>query len=84
MFVHINSGEGVNQGFYHIEFDDGGTVLFQTPPGEVSGLAIGDRKYNIKGKSYIIDPKNQLFCTIAFEDESSIFSQNRWQFSDQM
>lgn len=66
VYVHLNSGEGVNEGFSTIEFDDGGRVVFQTAPGEVSGLAVGDRKFRFKGKTYIMDPKNRLFCAINF------------------
>ncbi len=33
VYIHLNSGDGVNEGFYHIEFDDGTKVLFQTAPG---------------------------------------------------
>jgi hypothetical protein len=46
--IHLNSGNGINLGFYHIVFDNGEEVCFQTPPGEMSGLAMGDRKYHIK------------------------------------
>jgi hypothetical protein len=84
VYVHLNSGDGINEGFYTIEFDDGTKVIFQTCPGELSGLAVGDRKFKFKGKSYIVDPRHRLFCAINFEDESGMFSKNKWQFSDQM
>ena len=51
----MNSGEGINAGFYIIEFDDGQTVRFQTPPGELNGLTMGDRGFAIKGKGYCLD-----------------------------
>jgi len=50
----------------------------------VCGLAVGDRKYRIKGKTFVIDAKNRLFCSINFEDQSGLFSKNKWKFSDQM
>ncbi len=59
-------------------------MLFQTCPGELSGLAMGERKFRFNGKSYIIDAKNRLFCSLNFEDESGMFSKNKWQFVDQM
>lgn len=58
----MNSGEGINQGLYNITFDDGGVVKFQTPNGELSGLNVGDRRFNFKGKGYYFDERNQLFC----------------------
>ncbi len=29
----MNSGDGINEGFYRVIFDDGHEILFQTPPG---------------------------------------------------
>ncbi len=82
--MHLNSGEGVNEGFYTIHFDDGGKVVYQTAPGEVSGLVVGNRKFRFKGKTFIVDAKNRLFCAINFEDETSgIFSKSKWKFTDQ-
>ena len=54
VYIHLNSGEGVNEGFYTVEFDNGDKIIFQTAPGEVSGLAVGDRKYRIKGKMIVL------------------------------
>jgi hypothetical protein len=48
--VHVNSGCGINDGVFKIEFDDGMEVCYITPGGEVSGLAYGSRKFNIIGK----------------------------------
>lgn len=31
-----------------------------------------------------MDSKNKLFCALNFEDDSGIFSKNKWQFCDQM
>jgi hypothetical protein len=84
VYIHLNSGEGVNEGVYTIEFDDGQKVLFETAPGEVSGLAVGDRKYRIKGKMMVLDPQNRFCSVVSFEDESGLFSAKKWHFSDQM
>ena len=46
----VNSGCGINDGIYRVSFDDGTDVCFITPGGEVSGLAYGDRKFNVVGK----------------------------------
>ena len=84
VYIHLNSAEGVNQGLYTIEFDNGEKVLFQTAPGEVIGLAVGDLKYRIKGKMTVIDIKNRLYSIIGFEDQAGIFSSKKWEMSDQM
>ena len=84
VYVHLNSGEGVNEGLYTIEFSDGEKIFFPTAPGEVSGLAVGDRKYRIKGKMLVISPKSKLCSVVSFEDESGIFSSKKWVFCDQM
>lgn len=41
-------------------------MAYQTAPGEVSGLTVGDRKFRFKGKTYVIDAKNRLFCAVNF------------------
>ena len=46
--IHMNSADGLNLGWYHVLFDDGQEICFQTPPAEFSGFAIGDRKFNFK------------------------------------
>jgi len=46
----MNSGCGLTDGVYRIEFDDGTDICFITPGGEVSGLTYGDRKFNLVGK----------------------------------
>lgn len=84
VYVHLNSGEGVNEGLYTIEFDDGEKVFFQTAPGEVSGLAVGDRKYRIKGKMIVVSPRSRLCSVVNFEDDSGFFSSKKWAYSDQM
>ena len=41
-------------------------MVFQTAPGEISGLAVGDRKYKIKGKMIVLDPSNKFCSSINF------------------
>lgn len=48
--LHMNSGCGLTDGVYRIEFDDGTDICFISPGGEVSGLTYGDRKFNLVGK----------------------------------
>ena len=61
--LHVNSADGLNQGFYYIEFDDGQLIGFTTPPGEVSNTTMGgNRKFNFLGKGYYFDVKNQLYA----------------------
>ncbi len=33
VYLHLNSGDGVNEGYYSIVFDDGHVIRFQTAPG---------------------------------------------------
>lgn len=85
VFLHLNSGDGVNLGFYTIEFDDGNIIKLQTAPGELSGLAIGDRKYRYKDRMYVYDAKNCLYSEILFEDpEAGFFSKGKWSHADQI
>lgn len=51
----MNTASGINDGFNHIEFEDGCLVKFNTPPGEMQGIIIGDRKLTLTKKSYYID-----------------------------
>lgn len=46
----VNTGTGTNDGIYKVKFADNNEVCFITAGGEVSGLAHGDRKFNIVGK----------------------------------
>lgn len=79
VFLHLNSGDGVNQGFYSIVFDDGHVIKFQTAPGEVSGFTIGDRKYRFKDKMYVYDKKHSYFSVLNFEDpDAGFFSKSKW------
>lgn len=66
MNIHLNSGDGINIGWYHIVFDDGQEVCFQTPPAEFSGLTLGDRKFQFKDKAYYYDRRNLLYGEMKF------------------
>ena len=80
----MNSGDGVNWGFYHIIFDDGEELLYQSPPGELSGLSFGDRCYNFKSKAYILDMKNGLYGEIRFQDTGGFFGKNKLEYDDEI
>lgn len=60
--MHMNSGDGINEGLYHVVFDDGQEIVFQTPPAEISGLAVGDRRFNYKEKGTYFDLTNLYYC----------------------
>ena len=51
----MNSVSGINEGFNHIEFEDGSKFKISCPPGEMSGLVYGDRKLALAKKSFCID-----------------------------
>lgn len=82
--IHINTADGINKGWYHIVFDDGQQVCFQTPPAEFNGFAIGDRKFNYTKKGYYFDMANNLYSQMNFEDTSGLFSSKKWKFKDQI
>ena len=82
--MHLNSGEGINEGLCHIVFDDDHEILLQTPPGEMSGLAVGDRRFNIKGKGLYIDKKNNYFCEMKFQDDGGFFNKKKRTYLDEL
>ena len=45
---------------------------------------MGDRKFRFRGKTFVVDSKNRLFCAINFEDPSGMFSKSKWEFNDEM
>lgn len=47
-------------------------------------MAVGDRKFRFKGKTFVVDARNRLFCAVNFEDESGMFSKNKWKWEDQV
>ena len=55
----MNSGSGINEGVYKINFEDGTEICFMTPPNEMSGLSYGDRKFNLAGKC-------NSMCNVAY------------------
>ena len=80
----MNSADGVNQGFFHVVFDDGQQILFQTPAGELSGLAVGDRRINLIERGYYVDQKNNLYCEMKFVDDGGFFSKKKRNFIDEL
>lgn len=62
----MNSASGINYGYNHIEFDDGGSLKFNTPFGEMSGIIYGDRQLCLVKKSYYVDEPNRLFCEVQW------------------
>jgi hypothetical protein len=50
MKLNINNGTGSNSGVYRVKYDNGEEICYVCPSGEVSGLAYGDRKFNMVGK----------------------------------
>ncbi len=54
MKLNINSGTGSNSGVYRVKYENGEEICYVCPSGEVSGLAYGDRKFNMVGKGTFI------------------------------
>ena len=80
----MNSGDGINIGWYHIVFDDGQEICFQTPPAEFSGFTMGDRKFQFLEKGYYYDHDNNLYSEMHFQDQSGLFAGNKWKYRDQI
>ncbi len=53
MDLSINSGTGINEGVFTVQFDNGRKFHFTTPAGQLSGLTYGDRKLCLVDKSII-------------------------------
>lgn len=64
--IHLNAADGINLGWYHVVFDDGQEICFQTPPAEFSGFTLGDRKFQFKEKGYYFDNDNNLYGEMKF------------------
>lgn len=49
-----------------MEFDGGHKIDIWSPHTEIKGLMVGERAYNFIGSMKINDPKNNLYCEVAF------------------
>ncbi len=66
--IHLNSADGVNEGFYHVEYDDGQKISFTGPAGEMSNTTMGgNRQFNFLGKGCYYDMKNKLYSELKFQ-----------------
>jgi len=75
MKLNINSGTGSNSGVYRIKYNDGEEICYICPSGEVSGLAYGDRKFNMIGKGTRLSLSFSLWLVV----EKRIVPVNRFQ-----
>ena len=75
MQLNINSGCGINDGDFVIEFQNGTIVKFRTPGGQISGLTFGDRKLNLDGKGYYWSPNKELMLELTYNpNKKGMFS----------
>lgn len=44
-------------------------IVYNGPPGELSGLIYGDRKMSIIKKSYYFDPENLIHCELRWSKQ---------------
>ena len=58
-------------------------VMFQTPAGELSGLAVGERGFNVKGKGIYFDTKNCLFAEMKVENAGGLWGKKK-EFVDEI
>ena len=66
----LNTGVGGNSGPMHILMENGSHFECYFPPGEISGLIYGQRKFRSFGRGYVVEKKNKLFCEFSIEKES--------------
>lgn len=63
----MNYASGINEGYSYVEFvRDNVKLKFNTPPGEMHGIIMGERKLALAKKSYYIDEGNRLMCEISW------------------
>ena len=73
MDISMNSGCGINDGDFVVEFENGTIIKFRTPGGEVSGLTFGDRKLNLLGKGFFWSPNKELMLEISYNPNKKGF-----------
>ena len=66
----LNKASGINKGFYRVSLHPNNynqrVVMFQTPPGELSGVVYGQRKLTLHGKTRFYDQEEGLFCELVW------------------
>ena len=61
----LNTGIGGNSGAMHIQMQNGSHFECFFPPGEISGLIYGQRKFRSFGRGYVVERKHKLFCEFS-------------------
>ena len=64
--IYPNTAGGHGYGAFVVEFEGGQKIEIWSPHTEIKGLMVGERAYNFNGVMKIKDPKNNLYCEIAF------------------
>jgi hypothetical protein len=66
----LNSASGINDGTINVSFSENNfnlnLIKFGCPPGEISGLVMGDRKLTLTKKTYYIDETNMILAFIQW------------------
>ena len=79
----LNNASGINEGYYKVAFDsvdpNKNVIAFVSPPGELSGLVLGQRKLALNSKTQYFDENNQIFCEITWGKNKK---QKQTNFSD--
>lgn len=73
----LNTGVGGNSGAMHIIMENGSHFECYFPPGEISGLIYGQRKFRSFGKGFVVEKKSKLFCEFSIEKESKGVYENK-------
>ena len=76
-----NSVTGRNLGELQVDFQKtNNTIHMLQASGAMGGITMGERTFNVTGKAYLYDPKNMLYCEIAYNpDKKGFFSLKKQQ-----
>jgi hypothetical protein len=74
----VNSGVGGNSGIMHIKFPRTGTHFeCSLPPCELSGMVIGQRRFKVINRGFIVEREKLLFSEFSFgKDKKGVYTSN--------
>lgn len=73
----VNSGVGGNSGIMHIKFPKNETHFeCSLPPCELSGLIVGERRFKVINRGFVLERSKQLFSEFSFgKDKKGVYAQ---------
>jgi len=75
----MNSGVGGNAGIIHVKFPRNGTHFeCITPPCEITGLIMGERRFKVIGRGFVLERSRFLFGEVTIgKDKRQVYPANR-------